>query len=113
MSIRRYTVKRIDVDYYTVSEEELVIGSRVYVDRLGFPVRVEDVIKWDWICSSGGQWAEQDIPQQAQQAWKRSPRTPLRKDGQSYTFYACVYWFPEPRLMGKWKDYTSAGGFNG
>lgn len=105
--IRKYTVKRIDVDYYTVSEEELITSIKAYRDTDGdFKYRV--YTKWDFICSSGGQWPEYDIPQQAQ---KRNPRIALRKNGDSYTFYACVYHFPEPRLIGKWEDYTSAYGW--
>lgn len=105
--IRRYTVTRIDVDYYTVREEELTVALRVKRDVNGDFVYTE-FLKWDFICSSGGQWPDYDIPEEAQ---KHNPRTALRKNDDSYTFYACVYHFPEPRLIGKWNDYTSANGW--
>jgi hypothetical protein len=93
--IRKYTVRRIDVDYYTISEDELTVTSHG--------------IKWDRICSYGDQFPEYHIPDQAQ---KRNPRKALRKDDDEYTFYACVDYFPEPRLIGKFNDYTSAYGWD-
>jgi hypothetical protein len=106
MSIRRYTVTRIGVDYYTIQEDELTIKSRV--KRVNGDFTYQEYTAWEFVCSAGGQWPEYDIPEQAQ---RKNPRTPLHKNGDSYTFYACVEYFPEPRLMGKWKDYTSAYGW--
>lgn len=92
--INRYTVKRIAVDYYTIDQHELMVTPKG--------------IKWDFVSSIGDNWPEYHLPEQAQ---ARNPRQLLKKDGEKYTFYACVYYFPEPRLMGKWKDYTSAYGW--
>lgn len=108
MSIRRYTVTRIDVDYYQIREEELVIKSRARIEN-GEIVR-SDFKAWDFICSYGDNFPEYWIPEQAQ---KRNPRTLLRRNEETYTFYACVYHFPEPRLVGKFHDYTSALGWEG
>jgi hypothetical protein len=107
MSIRRYTVTRIDVDYYTVQEDELTPKLRVKRDHNG-EFYYKDYMAWEFVCSYGGQWTEDCIPEEAK---NRNPRTLLRKNEQSYTFYACVYHFPHPRLMGKFEDYTSAYGW--
>ena len=93
--ITKFTVTRIDVDYYTIQEQDLI------ETRTG--------TKWEQVTRSwGGQWPEYEIPEPAQ---KRNPRTALRNNGDSYSFVACMYDFPEPRLMGKFADYTSAYGW--
>lgn len=109
MSIRRYTVTRIDVDYYTVREEELIVRRKVTFNEYGNIIAEKSKAQWDFICSYGGQWPEDGIPDEAKD---NNPRITLRKNDDYYVFYACVYHFPDPRLMGKWKDYTSAYGFD-
>lgn len=87
MTIRRYTVKRITVDYYSITEEELI------ETRKG--------TRWEFIAGYGNPYPS-DLPEQAQ---PKNPRRSIRKDGQSYYFYACVYSFPHPAFMGKgWVD---------
>jgi len=78
--IQKFTVKRHAIDFYSICIQELVDG------------------RWEHIGGPSGQWPEYDITPQAQ---KRNPRKELRKDGQSYTFYACVYSFAHPAHIGK------------
>ena len=75
MALNRYTVKRHRVDFYSIYEDRYVAG------------------KWQPSGSWASCWPESDLPKMAQ---KRNPKKALRKDGQSYTFYACVWHYPNP-----------------
>lgn len=83
--IRKYKVKRDAVDYYSITEYELNNG------------------RWELLGGTGGQW-----PYLNHKANISDPHKPLRKDGQSYTFFACVWDYINPALIGKgW--YNSQG----
>lgn len=93
--IRKYVVTRIDIDFYVTDEYELTPTRRG--------------TEWEKVCSFS-----YSVPNRADYhpaALKRHPWQSIRKIGGSYTFFACVYRFPDPRLAGKWADYSTAYGF--
>lgn len=95
MSIRKYIETRIDVDYYTIAEYELTENRNSYT--------------WEFVSSIGDRFPSKHLCDQAR---RKAPFTSMRNNGDTRTFYACVYYFPQPRLAGKWKDYTTAYGWD-
>lgn len=82
MTILRVTVRRIAVNFYDESVDELI------ETRKG--------TRWERVYSTTC-----DYPDHSPAIMKRHPRKSCRKDGQSYSFYAIEARFPDPRLMGK------------
>ena len=95
--IKRYTVKRINDDMYETQEHELSINRR-------------GVAYWESISSFT--YFDPQRDDYPPQALKNHPWRTIRKIGGYYMFYACVYYFPDPRLAGKFGDYNTALGWD-